>query len=69
MVSKALERSKKIPKVDCLFSKAVVTWSLNNVRTCEVECPCLKLNWRLDKRSELLKKRMKMFIYNFFKNF
>ena len=34
---KALERSKKIPIVDCLFSKAVVT--------CEVECPCLKPNW------------------------
>ena len=42
---KALERSKKIPKVDCLFSKAVVTLSVNNVITCEVECPYLKPNW------------------------
>ena len=37
MVSKALDKSRKIPKVDCLFSKAAVMLSINKVITCEVE--------------------------------
>ena len=31
MVSKALDKSGKIPKVDCFFSKAAVMFSINKV--------------------------------------